>query len=83
MVALGFRLFKVKVGRDPEADVPRVNGTEPAGEVALVGADANGGWPLPVALATCRASPSRGSRSSSSRSTRTTSRVCATYAGLA
>ena len=52
-VALGFRSFKVKVGRDPEADVARVAlARQLAGDAALVGADANGGWPLPVALAT-------------------------------
>ena len=84
-VALGFRSF-VKVGRDPEADViARVALVrELAGEAALVGADANGGWPLlSRASQPCSRSPSRGSRSSSSRSTRTTSRVCATYAGSA
>jgi L-alanine-DL-glutamate epimerase-like enolase superfamily enzyme len=52
-VALGFRAFKVKVGRDPAADVGRVRlARELAGEAALIGADANGGWPLPVALDT-------------------------------
>ncbi len=52
-VALGFRSFKVKVGRDPEADVARLAlARELAGEDALLGADANGGWSLPVALET-------------------------------
>lgn len=52
-VALGFRSFKVKVGRDPEADVVRVAlARELAGDEALLGADANGGWSLPVALET-------------------------------
>ncbi|NUT54766.1 MAG: mandelate racemase [Thermoleophilia bacterium] len=52
-VALGFRSFKVKVGRDPDADAARVAlARELAGADALIGADANGGWPLPVALAT-------------------------------
>ena len=83
-VALGFRSFKVKVGRDPEADVARVAlARELAGEAALVGADANGAGRCPSRSQPCRASPSRGSTSSSSRSTRTTSRVCATYAGSA
>jgi L-alanine-DL-glutamate epimerase-like enolase superfamily enzyme len=50
---LGFRSFKVKVGRDPEADVARLAlARELAGDDALLGADANGGWPLPVALVT-------------------------------
>lgn len=52
-VALGFRSFKVKVGRDPDEDTARVRlARELAGSDALIGADANGGWPLPVALAT-------------------------------
>jgi L-alanine-DL-glutamate epimerase-like enolase superfamily enzyme len=51
--ALGFRAFKVKVGRDPDADVARVVlARSLAGDDALLGADANGGWPLPVALRT-------------------------------
>lgn len=50
---LGFRSFKVKVGRDPDADVARVQlARRLAGDEAVLGADANGGWPLPVALAT-------------------------------
>ncbi len=50
---LGFRSFKVKVGRDPAEDVARVRlARELAGAAAHVGADANGGWPLPVALST-------------------------------
>jgi L-alanine-DL-glutamate epimerase-like enolase superfamily enzyme len=52
-VGLGFRSFKVKVGRDPHGDVARVAlARELAGADALVGADANGGWPLAVALET-------------------------------
>jgi L-alanine-DL-glutamate epimerase-like enolase superfamily enzyme len=52
-VGLGFRSFKVKVGRDPGADAARVAlARELAGDDALVGADANGGWTLPVALET-------------------------------
>jgi L-Ala-D/L-Glu epimerase / N-acetyl-D-glutamate racemase len=50
---LGFRSFKIKVGRDPDADVARVAlARELAGDDALLGADANGGWSLPVALET-------------------------------
>ncbi len=50
---LGFRSFKVKVGRDPGEDIARVRlARELAGGDALIGADANGGWPLPVALET-------------------------------
>jgi L-alanine-DL-glutamate epimerase-like enolase superfamily enzyme len=52
-LALGFRSFKVKVGRDPDADVARLAlARELAGDDALLGADANGGWSLPVALDT-------------------------------
>jgi L-alanine-DL-glutamate epimerase-like enolase superfamily enzyme len=52
-MGLGFRSFKVKVGRDPEADVARLAlARKLAGEGALLGADANGGWSLPVALET-------------------------------
>ena len=52
-LGLGFRAFKVKVGRDPDADVARIAlARELSGDAALLGADANGGWPLPVALAT-------------------------------
>ena len=50
---LGFRSFKVKVGRDAEADVARFAlARELAGDDALLGADANGGWSLSVALET-------------------------------
>ena len=50
---LGFRAFKVKVGRDPDADVARIAlARSLVGDDALLGADANGGWPLPVALQT-------------------------------
>ena len=52
-VELGFRAFKVKVGRDPAGDVARVAlARQLAGPDAFVGADANGGWPLDVALRT-------------------------------
>jgi L-Ala-D/L-Glu epimerase len=51
--ALGFAAFKVKVGRDPDRDVARVRlARELVGEAALLGVDANGGWPRAVALAT-------------------------------
>jgi L-Ala-D/L-Glu epimerase / N-acetyl-D-glutamate racemase len=51
--ALGFAAFKVKVGRDPDADVARVRlARELAGEAALLGVDANGGWSREAALAT-------------------------------
>ena len=44
-VGLGFRAFKVKVGRDPRADAARVAlARELAGPDAHLGADANGGW---------------------------------------
>ncbi len=50
---LGFRAFKVKVGRDPDADVARIAlARSLAGDDAFLGADANGGWPLAVALET-------------------------------
>lgn len=49
---LGFRAFKVKVGRDPVADVARVARVRAlAGPDAFIGADANGGWTLEVAHA--------------------------------
>jgi L-Ala-D/L-Glu epimerase / N-acetyl-D-glutamate racemase len=51
--ALGFRAFKVKVGREPGADAARVAlARQLAGDEALLGADANGGWPLETALET-------------------------------
>lgn len=44
-VKLGFRAFKVKVGRDPSADAARVAlARELAGREAYIGVDANGGW---------------------------------------
>jgi L-alanine-DL-glutamate epimerase-like enolase superfamily enzyme len=50
---LGFRSFKIKVGRDPGDDVARIAlARELAGDDLLLGADANGGWPLDVALET-------------------------------
>jgi L-alanine-DL-glutamate epimerase-like enolase superfamily enzyme len=52
-VALGFGSLKVKVGRDPTADVARVRlARELAGGDVSIGVDANGGWPLAVALET-------------------------------
>jgi len=51
--ALGFRAFKVKVGRDPDRDVARVSQVRSlAGPQAFIGADANGGWSRAVALQT-------------------------------
>lgn len=51
--ALGFRSYKVKVGRDPTSDAARVALLrELAGADAFIGADANGGWTRDVALAT-------------------------------
>jgi L-alanine-DL-glutamate epimerase-like enolase superfamily enzyme len=50
---LGFGAFKVKVGRDPDADLARVRlARELVGEEALLGVDANGGWRRETALAT-------------------------------
>ena len=50
---LGFSAFKVKVGRDPDADAARVARVRAlAGAEAFVGADANGGWSRTVALET-------------------------------
>jgi len=50
---LGFRSLKVKVGRDPSADLTRVRlARELAGSDLSLGVDANGGWPLAVALDT-------------------------------
>ena len=58
----------MKVGRDPREDAARVRlARELAGDDALIGADANGGWPLPVALETVPALARAGSPSSSSR----------------
>jgi L-alanine-DL-glutamate epimerase-like enolase superfamily enzyme len=49
--SLGFGAFKVKVGRDPEADVARVRlARELVGPEALLGVDANGGWTRDVAM---------------------------------
>jgi L-alanine-DL-glutamate epimerase-like enolase superfamily enzyme len=49
-VALGFRAFKVKVGRDPVADVARVAlARELIGPDGFLGVDANGGWRRSVA----------------------------------
>ena len=51
--SLGFRAFKVKVGRDPDDDVARVRLLrEIAGNHVYFGVDANGGWSAPVACAT-------------------------------
>ncbi|MCZ7590430.1 MAG: hypothetical protein M5U27_16540 [Gaiella sp.] len=49
---LGFRAFKVKVGRDPERDVARVRLARELAPDAFLGADANGGWSTATALAT-------------------------------
>jgi L-alanine-DL-glutamate epimerase-like enolase superfamily enzyme len=44
-VSLGFRAFKVKVGREPKTDAARVAlARELAGDDAYIGVDANGGW---------------------------------------
>jgi L-Ala-D/L-Glu epimerase / N-acetyl-D-glutamate racemase len=49
---LGFRAFKVKVGKGPAADVARVARARTlAGPDALIGVDANGGWTRADALA--------------------------------
>ena len=76
---LGFRAFKVKVGRDPDADVARVAlARELAGDEAFLGADANGGWPLDVALATVpRLAESRHRLHRAAGRAPTTSRGCA------
>lgn len=60
-VALGFRAFKVKVGREPRTDAARVAlARELAGDEAYVGADANGGWTRADAARAIRAmAPSR------------------------
>jgi len=51
-VALGFRAFKVKVGRELRSDLARVRlARELAGAEALIGVDANGGWSPQIALA--------------------------------
>jgi L-alanine-DL-glutamate epimerase-like enolase superfamily enzyme len=49
---LGFRAFKVKVGRDPDRDVARVRLARELAPDAFLGADANGGWSAEAALAT-------------------------------
>jgi muconate cycloisomerase/chloromuconate cycloisomerase len=52
---LGFSAFKVKVGKDPDADVARVALVrELAGADALIGVDANGGWARATALGVVR-----------------------------
>jgi L-alanine-DL-glutamate epimerase-like enolase superfamily enzyme len=44
-LALGFRAFKIKVGRNPDEDAERVAlARELAGPDAFLGIDANGGW---------------------------------------
>jgi L-alanine-DL-glutamate epimerase-like enolase superfamily enzyme len=49
---LGFRAFKVKVGKSPAADLARVErARELAGSDAFIGVDANGGWTREDALA--------------------------------
>lgn len=54
--AKGVRVFQVKVGDDPRADVERVRAVvEAAGPGCTVTADANGGWNLQSALIAARA----------------------------
>jgi L-alanine-DL-glutamate epimerase-like enolase superfamily enzyme len=51
--SLGFRSYKVKVGRDPEDDLARVRLLrELGGDEVEFGVDANGGWSRDVALET-------------------------------
>jgi L-alanine-DL-glutamate epimerase-like enolase superfamily enzyme len=55
-VGLGFRAFKVKVGREPRSDAARVAlARELAGGEAFIGADANGGWTRTAAEQAVRA----------------------------
>jgi L-alanine-DL-glutamate epimerase-like enolase superfamily enzyme len=55
-VELGFRAFKIKVGREPESDVARVAlARELAGPDAFLGVDANGGWSRAAAEQAVRA----------------------------
>jgi L-alanine-DL-glutamate epimerase-like enolase superfamily enzyme len=55
-VELGFRAFKVKVGRDPKSDAARaVLARELAGPDAYLGVDANGGWSRAAAARALRA----------------------------
>jgi L-Ala-D/L-Glu epimerase / N-acetyl-D-glutamate racemase len=60
-VGLGFRAFKVKVGKDPAGDAARVAlARKLAGDDAFIGADANGGWTRADAARAIRAmTPSR------------------------
>ena len=52
---LGYRVMKVKVGIEPEADVQRVRAVRAAvGPGVRLGVDANGGWSPRVAIQTVR-----------------------------
>ena len=54
-LALGVRVFQVKVGDSPDGDVARVRAVlEAAGPESTVIADANGGWTLTTALLAAR-----------------------------
>ncbi|MCA1645059.1 MAG: mandelate racemase/muconate lactonizing protein, partial [Chloroflexi bacterium] len=54
-VEQGFRVMKVKVGMDPDADVARVRAVRAAvGPDVKLGVDANGGWSPRVAIQTIR-----------------------------
>ena len=82
-VELGFRAFKVKVGRDPDTDATRVAlARELAGPDALLGVDANGGWSRADAERAVRETEPHASRSSSSRWRRPTSRGWRSSASL-
>lgn len=55
MVASGFSTIKIKVGRDPEADVIRVRRVREAlGDDIRLTVDANGGWTVSDAIRTIR-----------------------------
>jgi L-alanine-DL-glutamate epimerase-like enolase superfamily enzyme len=54
-VTQGFKAMKVKVGIEPDGDVARVKAVREAiGPDIKLGVDANGGWPLPVAIETIK-----------------------------
>lgn len=62
-LALGVRVFQVKVGDDPTQDVRRVRAVlEAVGPESTVIADANGGWSLGEALVAARALDGSGVR---------------------
>lgn len=55
MVSTGFSTIKIKVGRDPEADVERVRQVRQAlGDEINLTVDANGGWSVSDAIRTIR-----------------------------